>query len=123
MTIHWPTLNTPAGTRWLVVALGMALGASWLASRAAAADFGAFTLAPGESRTIHIGSSYRGIRVCNDVGSAGSFEVAIGDHDPVTLQPGMCRRDSGDGIALSGVTAGGASGIYQSYRSLPGGGR
>jgi hypothetical protein len=97
----------------------MALGMGSLRVPVLAADFGSFTLAPGESRTIHIGASYRNIRVCNDLGSAGSFEVAIGDHDPVVLQPGLCRRDSGDGIALRSLSAESATGLYQSYRSLP----
>lgn len=98
----------------------LALGASWQgAPPASASDFGSFSLAPGEQRSVFIGTIYRDIRVCNDARSAGSFKVTIGDHEAYSLGPGICRGDSGDRIALRNDSGAAATGIYQPYRSLP----
>jgi len=68
-----------------------ALAVVLLAGAALAADGGTFTLAPGEVRSVSVGSTDREIHVCNDLGSAGDLLVVIGDHDPLRLAPGICK--------------------------------
>jgi hypothetical protein len=106
--------------RSAVLVLVLAAVATGLAAaNAEAQDAGSFTLAPGEARHINIGF-YREIRVCNDVGSAGSFEMRVSDQSPTQLGPGVCWRDSGDNLALHNNSAGPASGIYSALRGKPG---
>ncbi len=105
-------------TAMLVLVLAAA-GAGLGAPGARAQDAGSFTLAPGEARNINVGF-YREIRVCNDVGSAGSFEMSVNDQSPTRLGPGVCWRDSGDSLALHNNSAGAASGIYSALRGKPG---
>lgn len=83
---------------------------------------GTFTLAPGESRTILVATTYRNIRICNDVGSSGTIEAAIGDYPAVTLQPSMCNNNMGqygDRITVDNISASPATGIYQSGGTKP----
>ena len=83
---------------------------------------GTFTLAPGESRTILVATTYRNIRICNDVGSSGTIEAAIGDYPAVTLQPSMCNNNMGqygDRITVHNISASPATGIYQSGGTKP----
>jgi hypothetical protein len=79
-----------------------------------AADAGAFVLAPHETRAIHLGASYADIRLCNDVGSAGTLEAVIGVNEAIRLGPGICARQPGDGFQLRNASAGAVSGIYRS---------
>ncbi len=110
-----------------VLGLASALGAGLTGLRAdPVTRFGAFTLAPGESRTVYIGPPFGNVRLCNDVGSAGALEAVIGDHEPVTLAPGICNdRYNGDRIALRNLSSGAVTGIYHSSinRQLGRGGR
>jgi hypothetical protein len=78
-----------------------------------AAEFGSFSLQPGETRDIRIGSTYRTIRLCNDSESAGVLQAVIGDHDPIQLAPGLCAEDSGDTIQVRNAANGTVSGIYR----------
>jgi hypothetical protein len=83
---------------------------------------GTFTLAPGESRTILVATTYRNIRICNDVGSSGTIEAAIGDYPAVTLQPSVCNNNMGqygDRITVHNISASPATGIYQSGGTKP----
>jgi hypothetical protein len=80
---------------------------------AAASDYGNFTLKAGELQEIHIGSTYRDLRVCNDFGSAGGVVVTIGDHDPHALQPGLCAEGFGGSIKVLNQANGVAMGIYR----------
>jgi len=83
---------------------------------------GTFTLAPGESRTILVATTYRNIRICNDVGSSGTIEAAIGDYPAATLQPSMCNNNMGqygDRITVHNISASPATGIYQSGGTKP----
>ena len=83
---------------------------------------GTFTLAPGESRTILVATTYRNIRICNDVGGSGTIEAAIGDYPTVTLQPSMCNNNMGqygDRITVHNISASPATGIYQSGGTKP----
>ena len=83
---------------------------------------GTFTLAPGESRTILVATTYRNIRICNDVGSSGTFDGALGDYPAVTLQPGMCTSNTGqygDRITIHNVSASPATGLFQSGGTKP----
>lgn len=83
------------------------------AAAAGAAEFGSFTLQAGESRTIRTGSTYRQLKVCNDVESAGQLDAVIGTSDVIHLGPGICAEWSGDTIQLRNVSNGVVSGIYR----------
>src|SRR5262249_34407622 len=109
------------GRRSLIVISVLALAAGLLSTQTkAATGSGAFSLAPGESRSVIIGGPYGYIRLCNDVGSVGILEAVIGDHDPVTLAPGICYdRDSGSRIALYNLSSGRVTGIYQPEAARP----
>jgi hypothetical protein len=80
---------------------------------ARAGEFGSFTLQPGETRNITIGATYRLIRLCNDVGSAGMLDAVIGAGAPIRLAPGLCAEDSGDRIQLRNAANGKVSGVYR----------
>jgi precorrin-4 methylase len=83
---------------------------AWIA---AAAEFGSFTLQPGQSQTIRIGSTYRQLKVCNDTESAGQLDAIIGTSDVIHLAPAICAEWSGDTIQLHNVSNGVVSGIYR----------
>jgi hypothetical protein len=83
---------------------------------------GTFTLAPGESRTLRVSTVYRVIRICNDVGSSGTIEGAVGDYPAVTLAPGVCNANSGqysDRITVHNVSSSPATGLFQSAGTKP----
>jgi hypothetical protein len=98
-----------------IVSILIAMG--FLAIQAAAMQYGSFSLQPGAVQEIRIGSTYRILRVCNAIGSAGAILATIGDHKPHTLAPGLCVDDSGDVIKLQNQTAGVATGTYRPIRS------
>jgi hypothetical protein len=80
---------------------------------ALAREFGSFSLQPGQTKQIRIGSTYRTIRLCNGAESAGRLDAIIGDHDTIHLAPGLCAEDSGDTIQLRNAANGTVSGIYR----------
>ena len=83
---------------------------------------GSFTLAPGETRTIHGSNTYRTYRICNDVGSAGPLEGSVGDYPSVTMAPGVCNANMGDAsdhITVHNLSTGTVSGVYQSSGGKP----
>jgi|SRR5476651_159892 hypothetical protein len=80
---------------------------------ALAAEFGSFTLQPGEARTIRIGSTYRTIRLCNDSESAGTLQAVIGGSGTLQLAPGLCTEASGDTIQVLNAANGPVSGVYR----------
>ena len=78
---------------------------------------GTFRLAPGESRTIRVSTTYVTIRICNDVGSAGTVEGAVGGYPPVALAPGDCNANIGwygDRIRVHNTSAAPVTGTFQS---------
>jgi len=105
--------------KWIAVALS-ALAIGLPTASGAAGESGVFSLAPGESREFHIGSTYRNIRVCNDLASAGTLTAWFGHHLPHVLGPGLCADDSGDGIALRNGAAGRVNGTFRSLFGGPG---
>ena len=109
------------GYRSPIVVFVLPLAAGLLSAQTkAATGSGAFSLAPGESRSVIIGAPYGYIRLCNDVGSVGILEAVIGDHDPITLAPGICYdRDNGGRIALHNLSSGRVTGIYQPEAACP----
>jgi hypothetical protein len=78
-----------------------------------AQDSAAFTLAPGEIRWVHIGSSYRDIRICNDVASKGDLTAIVGEHQPLVLVPGRCKWEHGDRMLLRNDSNAPVNGLYQ----------
>jgi hypothetical protein len=110
-----------------IIVFALSLGAGVVSALSCAASrFGSFSLAPDESNTILIDPPYGYVRLCNDVGSAGTLEAVIDGHEPVTLAPGICYdRDNGDRIALHNLSSGTVTGIYraQKSRALDGRGR
>jgi hypothetical protein len=80
---------------------------------ALAAEFGSFTLQPGEARSIRIGSTYRTIRLCNDSESAGTLQAVIGASGTLQLAPGLCTEQSGDSIQVLNAANGPVSGVYR----------
>jgi hypothetical protein len=83
---------------------------------------GSFTLAPGESRSIMVSNTYRTVRICNDVGSSGILEGAVGDYPAVSMAPGVCNANmayTSDHIEVHNVSTGTITGIYQSSGGKP----
>ena len=116
------------GRRFLLIPLiavtlyGCASGSSGGGGGGTIIGAGTFSLAPGESRTLRVSTVYRTIRICNDVGSSGTFEGAIGDYPAATLQPGMCNNNPGqygDRITIHNVSASPATGLFQSGGTKP----
>ena len=104
------------------LALGVAAilaGAGALAGEARAQEATSFMLAPGESRSFNIGF-YREIRVCNDVGSAGTIDMTVSGQPPTQLAPGVCWRNSGDSLVVHNDSTGGVTGVYMANRTRPG---
>ena len=85
---------------------------------------GAFTLAPGESRTIRVSTTYRSIRICNDASSSGNIEGSVVDGPAVPLPPGSCSTSIGfygDRITVRNLSSGAATGLFQSSGTKPAG--
>src|SRR5690348_7925647 len=61
----------------LVVFIAMAL-AGLFPAKALGQTFGTVSLKEGESRRISIGPTFRDMRVCNDLKSAGSVMIKVG---------------------------------------------
>ncbi len=80
---------------------------------AAAANFGRVTLQPGELRKIDIGPTGRSLRVCNDIASAGTVVVVIGDNTPHALSPGLCAEDIGARLTVRSHAGGPATVDYK----------
>ena len=99
------------GIASILIAMG------FVATQAAAMQYGSFSLQPGAVQEVRIGSTYRILRVCNAIGSAGAILATIGNHEPHTLAPGLCVDDSGDVIKLQNQTTGVATGTYRPIRS------
>jgi hypothetical protein len=99
--------------RSAVFAFAVAIAGLAVGSSAGAAEFGSFTLQPGQSQTIRIGSTYRQLKICNDTESAGQLDAIIGTSDVIHLGPGICAEWSGDTIQLHNVSNGVVSGIYR----------
>jgi hypothetical protein len=98
-----------------ILLLVAAAGIGSSVSSASAAQFGQFSLQPGERQQFRVGSSYIDLRVCNDVGSKGALTVAIGDHDTHEIAPGSCIENSGDGITVENRSHEIAYGIYRPF--------
>ena len=67
-------------------------------------------------------SSYHTIRICNNLGSAGTMVGAIGDYPAIKMAPGVCNAtmgQTGDRITLRNISDGTVSGIYQSAGNRP----
>lgn len=77
-------------------------------------DFGTIVLAAGQARQVWIGPSYRLIRVCNDLGSAGTVAAVIDDQPPATLPPGRCVEDYGNRLQFTNAGGGTATLVYRS---------
>ena len=88
-------------------------------TEAQAQEAASFSLAPGETRSFNIGF-YREIRVCNNVGSAGTVDMTVGGQPPTTLAPGVCWRNSGDSLVLHNGSTGSVSGVYNANQTRPG---
>jgi hypothetical protein len=80
---------------------------------AAAATFGSVTLQPGELRKIDIGPTGRNLRVCNEIASAGTVVVVIGDNAPHALSPGLCAEDLGARMTVQSHAGGTATVDYK----------
>ena len=82
--------------------MAAALGLMVAGVRLACADTcSAFSLAGSESRTLHTGSVYRNVHICNNVLSGGDLTVIVVGRDPIRLAPGMCTTQNGNQITLS----------------------
>ncbi|MEA2779307.1 MAG: hypothetical protein QOK29_851 [Rhodospirillaceae bacterium] len=101
-----------------IMALGL-FAFTIAASPGFAGEFGSFTLKPGETQQIRIGSTYRTLRVCNDAGSAGSILVTIDDHNPHHLAAGVCAEDLGDAFVVVNQSSGPAHGTYRPMYEVP----
>ena len=98
-----------------IVSILIAMG--FVATQAAAMQYGSFSLQPGAVQEVQTGSTYLLLRICNTIGSAGAILVTIGDHEPHTLAPGLCVEESGDVIKLQNQATGMATGTYRPIRN------
>ena len=85
---------------WLAMGLSALMAASIVAGPCQGQTFGSVTIAPGASRQVSIGATYRSIRVCNDFMSDGSVVVTIRTGWSRTLSPGECTQDSANTFLL-----------------------
>jgi hypothetical protein len=105
----------------LTLLVAAVTGSGPMVTSASAAQFGSFVLKPGAAQQYQIGSTYLNLRVCNDLGSAGSLSAAIGDHDPYLLTPGECTENSGDKILVQNRSDGDVAGVYRPFDNIDGG--
>jgi hypothetical protein len=98
-----------------IALLTASVGSILTSASVSAAQFGGFSLKPMEAQQVQIGSRYLNMRVCNDLGSAGSLSVGVGNHDPHILAPGECMENAGDNIRLQNQAAGMVAGTYQPF--------
>jgi hypothetical protein len=103
----------------LLLFAAAAIGTCLAALPALATDHGSFSLRPGESRQITVGSTYFSLRVCNDIASAGPIAVTVGAHESRTLAPGLCTEQSGDFVGLRNLSGGIAMGVFVSACVVP----
>ena len=75
---------------------------------------GSFALAPGQTRSIHIGGLYRELRVCNNTDSSGTLEAAVSSRPPFQLAPGVCWREYGDSVTVRNVSSSAVTGRISS---------
>ena len=81
--------------------------------------FGTVTLQAGEARTVSIGPTFRDLRVCNDLKSAGSVKVTIGSSWQRSLVPGQCAEDRANVIAFQNGIRGIARITYRALADPP----
>jgi hypothetical protein len=118
---------TRSGTAAFALALGFTLqvavmfGSATVITSASAAEFDHFRLAPGEASQVQTGATYQSYRICNDLGSPGPLQVAMGDRLAQALKPGECTEDSGDTLHLRNQANGVVWGIYQPFNNSNGG--
>jgi hypothetical protein len=98
-----------------VILLGgcAAASSSTPAGSIASSGFGSFTLAPGETRSINMGSLYRELRICNDSSSGGTL-VATVSGTPIQLVPGVCGVHNGSSLTLRNLSSVKVVGLYTS---------
>ena len=89
-------------------------GTVLLAVPALAATSGTETLAPGATKRVWIGPTYRWLIVCNDTTSKGTLTVTIDSRGSQTLAPGICAENSGSSIDLANDRSGPALIVYRS---------
>src|SRR5689334_15871868 len=96
----------------LVVFIAMAL-AGLFPAKALGQTFGTVSLKEGESRRISIGPTFRDMRVCNDLKSAGSVMIKVGAGFERKLRPGQCAEDRGNFINSQNLAFGTARITYR----------
>jgi hypothetical protein len=79
-------------------------------------QFGAVTIAAGQTQQVWTGVAYRLLRVCNNFESSGTAVVVIDDRQPATLGPGICTEDYGNRIEMKNQSAQDAK---ITYRAIP----
>ena len=89
-----------------VILLGGCAAASFStpAGSIVSSEFGSFTLAPGETRSIDMGSLYHEIRICNDSSSGGTLAATVSG-TPMQLVPGVCGTDNGSSLTLRNLSS------------------
>jgi len=76
-------------------------------------QFGAVTIAAGETRQVWTGVAYRLLRVCNNVESSGTVVVVIDDRPAAILAPSLCTEDYGNRIEIKNQSASAAKLTYR----------
>ena len=76
-------------------------------------QFGAVTIAAGETRQVRTGVAYRLLRICNNVESSGTALVVIDDRQSATLAPGLCTEEYGNRIEIKNQSASAAKLTYR----------
>ena len=92
---------------------GCAASSSTPAGSIASSGFGSFTLAPGETRSIDMGSLYHEMRICNDSSSGGTLAATVSG-TPMQLVPGACGVDNGSSLTLRNPSSVKVVGLYTS---------
>jgi hypothetical protein len=83
-----------------------------MATQADAQDYGRFSLKPRETQQLGATAPPRELRVCNDYGSGGTLSVAVGAHEPLAVQPGLCIYDLNGVIIATNEGSGVATGSW-----------
>jgi hypothetical protein len=98
-----------------IMMAGMGLGAvTLLVPPAFATVGGGARLAADESRQVSLSPTYRWLRVCNDISSAGAVTVTIGDQESRILMPGWCAENRAGSLAIKNDHAGPALVTFRS---------
>jgi hypothetical protein len=111
-------ISLPRSSALYIMAAGLGFAAVMLLVPSAFATVaGVVRLTADESRQLSLDPPDRWIRVCNEMSSAGTVTVTIGEQKSQILLPGWCAENRADSLAIKNDHAGPALITYESIFS------